>query len=73
MRFTPHYMVSYKGEFHKAGKAFNIDSADAEEMSKHGIVEAVKAAVEVLSSKEGITTDTVEKPVRKGGRPRKNG
>lgn len=73
MRFTPHYTVSYKGKFHQAGKAFDIDSADAEEMSKHGAVEAVNTTVEAFSNKENITTDTVEKPIRKGGRPRKNG
>lgn len=69
MRFTPKYTVSYKGVFHKAGVPFDIDGADVGEMTRHGFVEApVKpdAPVEV-----GEASKEEEKPVRKGGRPRK--
>lgn len=38
MRFVPNYCVSYHGEFHNAGCAFEIDREDAEEMSRHGTV-----------------------------------
>jgi hypothetical protein len=30
--------VSYRGRWHDAGRAFDIDPADAEEMKKHGEV-----------------------------------
>lgn len=78
MRFTPHYMVSYKGTFHQAGKQFDIDSADAEEMSKHGsIQEPVTKPVyqynyNFENNIEKQDNEQVEKPVKKGGRPRKN-
>lgn len=39
MKFTPAYNVSYKGAFHPAGKPFEIDEKDAEEMRQHGNVE----------------------------------
>lgn len=40
MKFTPKYTVSYRGAFHPAGKPFDIAAEDAEEMRKHGTVEA---------------------------------
>lgn len=42
MLFTPNYTVSYKGVYHRAGKPFEIDPKDREEMSKHGVVEPPK-------------------------------
>lgn len=78
MRFTPHYTVSYRGSFHKAGKTFNIDSADAEEMSKHGTVEKPverPTSAEFKNSVELYRQDAehAEKAVRRAGRPRKTG
>lgn len=38
MKCIPRYTVSYRGRWHDAGRAFDIDPADAEEMKKHGEV-----------------------------------
>lgn len=38
MRFIPDYRVCYKGVFYECDEEFDIDSADAEEMSEHGEV-----------------------------------
>lgn len=38
MKCIPRYTVSYRGRWHDAGRAFEIDPADAEEMKKHGEV-----------------------------------
>lgn len=38
MKFTPNYCVSYRGVFHNAGCAFEIDPQDAGEMSGHGTI-----------------------------------
>ena len=59
MKFTPECWVSYKGDFHPAGKPFEIDPADADEMGKYGAVEAEPSAVP-------------EPQVKRGGRPKKN-
>lgn len=83
MRFTPHYMVSYHGEYYPAGITFDIDTADAEEMSKHGVI---KASAYVVEAEQFDGTDNSgnsveveqnvaveEKPVaRRAGRPRKS-
>lgn len=39
MRFTPNHMVSYHGNFYEAGKAFEIEPAEAEEMQQYGYVD----------------------------------
>lgn len=57
MRFTPNYTVSYHGEFHAAGKPFDIDAADEEEMKQHGTVD--------------LSGNSVAPAPRKPGRPRK--
>lgn len=46
MKFTPNYTVSYKGAFHPAGKAFDIDTEDAAEMQQHGKIDETPAAEE---------------------------
>lgn len=38
MRFIPDYRVCYKGVFYECDEGFDIDPADAEEMSEHGEV-----------------------------------
>ena len=38
MRFIPDYRVCYKGVFYECDEEFDIDPADAEEMSEHGEV-----------------------------------
>lgn len=38
MKCIPRYTVSYRGRWHDAGRAFDIDEKDAEEMKKHGEV-----------------------------------
>lgn len=40
MKCIPKYTVSYRGRWHDAGRAFDIDAADANEMKKHGEVVA---------------------------------
>lgn len=61
MRFTPRYTVSYHGEFYYPGEEFDIEPADAEEMSEHG---------EVVDEPTPPTEEpAVEKPRR--GRPRR--
>lgn len=65
MLFTPNYTVSYKGVFHKAGKSFPIDPADADEMAQHGTVEVPTKPVQAPQ-------ETPDKLARKG-RPRKAG
>ena len=39
MRFTPNHMVSYHGNFYEAGKTFDIEPAEAEEMQQYGNIE----------------------------------
>jgi hypothetical protein len=39
MLFTPNYNVIYQGVFHRAKERFKINSEDAEEMRRHGVVE----------------------------------
>lgn len=38
MKLIPRYTVSYRGRWHDAGRAFDIDEKDAAEMKKHGEV-----------------------------------
>lgn len=59
MRFVPDYCVSYRGAFHYAGCAFEIDPKDAEEMSRHGTVMQEVRPVEP------------EEPEPRRGRPKK--
>lgn len=69
MKFTPKYTVSYKRVFHKAGVPFEIDGKDAGEMARHGFVEvSVKPNV---PDEVGEASKEEDKPVKKGGRPRK--
>lgn len=49
MTCTPTYGVIYNGAYHPAGRPFEIDERDAEEMKAHGKVEGVR--------QEGILTD----------------
>jgi len=42
MKLTPHYGIIYNGVYHEAGRPFEIDEKDAEEMRKHGTVEGVR-------------------------------
>ena len=38
MKCIPKYTVSYRGIWYDAGRAFDIDEKDAEEMKNHGEV-----------------------------------
>ena len=38
MRCIPKYRVGYDGKFYEAGREFEIDSKDADEMRTHGTV-----------------------------------
>lgn len=38
MRCIPKYRVGYNGEFYEAGREFEIDQKDADEMRMHGTV-----------------------------------
>lgn len=64
MRFVPNYCVSYHGEFHNAGCAFEIAREDAEEMSRHGTI-----IQEAAMPDEQTEPDMDEQPRR--GRPKK--
>lgn len=64
MRFIPNYCVSYHGEFHSAGRPFEIDQSDAQEMSKHGSI-----IQEEITTDQQIEPDMDEQPRR--GRPKK--
>lgn len=69
MRFIPDYRVCYKGEFYECDEEFDIDPADADEMSEHGeIVEESAPPAEPKEPKLEEMND--EKPRR--GRRRKN-
>ena len=37
-KFVPYYTVSYGGEYHRAGKSFEIKDDDVEEMRQHGTI-----------------------------------
>lgn len=43
MRFTPKHTVSYRGIFYEAGKTFDIEPAEAEEMQQYGDIEPAEA------------------------------
>lgn len=77
MKFTPKYTVSYKGTFHKAGIAFQVDSKDAEMMSAHGVVAAlakpVQARTEPTETVKASAPSPPDKPARRAGRPKKEG
>lgn len=55
MLFVPNYTVSYRGTFHPAGKAFEIDPIDSEEMKVHGTIQE----------------EPIKQTPRRPGRPRK--
>lgn len=42
MKFTPDYGVFYRDGYHPAGRPFEIDAKDAEEMKAHGTVEGAR-------------------------------
>lgn len=50
MKFTPNYGVWYRDGFHEAGKPFEIEAEDAEEMKQHGIVEEPELDAEAPES-----------------------
>lgn len=52
VRFIPKHPVSYRGEFYPAGKAFEIDAADSEEMARYGWVELQEDAREEEAREE---------------------
>ena len=72
MLFTPNYTVSYKGVFHPAGKPFDIDPKDRNEMERHGkVVEDKPVQQTTLTEKtEPVNADILARPAKKG-RPRK--
>jgi len=71
MLFTPNYTVSYKGVFHPAGKPFDIDPKDRNEMERHGKVVEDKPAQPASLTEKTEAPAVEDKPIRKGGRPRK--
>lgn len=66
MLFIPKYTVSYKGIFRAAGKPFEIDPKDENELSEHG-----RVVKDNKKSKENSETVIAEKTVKKAGRPKK--
>lgn len=65
MRFTPKYHVIYNGSLRSPGVPFDIDPKDADEMRRHGTVEA---GAETLP----LAEETKPAPApRRGGRPRR--
>ena len=42
MKFTPDYGIFYRDGYHEAGRPFDIDERDAEEMKAHGKVEGAR-------------------------------
>lgn len=71
MLLIPNYTVSYKGVFHPAGKPFDIDPKDRNEMERHGKVVEDKPTLQTTLTEKTETTATEEKPAKRGGRPRK--
>lgn len=57
MKCTPAYGVIYNGEYHPAGRPFEIDEKDAEEMKAHGKVEGAR--------QEGLLPDAPEPAPKK--------
>lgn len=76
MLFTPNYPVSYKGKFYRSGQSFEIDQADASEMSRHGIVFPLQEPPEVDEEIDELTELPQEAPeqepeaAKQGGRQR---
>lgn len=64
-KLVPYYTVSYRGEYHKAGQAFEIHDGDVEEMRQHGTIIPEKKAQKAEPVKE-------EPAKRKRGAPKKN-
>ncbi len=69
MRFVPDYRVCYKGKFYECNEEFDIDPADANEMSQHGEIEEGSVPLAELGKQE-VQGTTAEKPRR--GRRREN-
>lgn len=73
MRFIPDYRVCYKGEFYECDEEFDIDPADAEEMSEHGeIVEEPTPPQEEPVEKPEPPLEEPEEEKPRRGRRRKN-
>jgi hypothetical protein len=53
MKIVPYYRVSYHGVYHAAGESFEIDSADKDDMSVHGVLVADEAEAEKTTKKPG--------------------
>lgn len=51
MKCIPRYTISYRGRWHDAGRAFDIDEKDADEMKKHGEVVGEPAQETVQKAK----------------------
>lgn len=80
MKFTPHCVVSYKGDFYKANMAFDIDEQDVDSMKAYGDVEINNKETMQDSnsqherSESGNDNQTVKEEkqqAKKAGRPRK--
>lgn len=62
MWFTPKYSVVYRGQLRQAGRRFEIEDEDADEMRAHGTVEM---------QEETIPDEPIAVTQRRG-RPKKN-
>lgn len=71
MRCVPYYTVSYKGKFYRSGVEFEIDDKDADLMSMHGRIHREIPSEVAIAPQAVSASAAAEKPVRKGGRPRK--
>lgn len=70
MRFIPDYRVCYKGTFYECDEEFDIDPADADEMSKHGKI--VEESTPPDEPAELAEPDKLLEEKPKRGRRRKN-
>ena len=60
MKCTPFYGIFYNDGYHEAGRPFEIDEKDAEEMAKHGRIEGARQE-QILEEPEPVL---VPKPKR---------
>lgn len=67
VKLIPFYRVSYRGDFHEAGRAFDIDPAHREEMEHHGRIVDDSPAEPM---EPPVTEDPAEVKPRRG-RPRR--
>lgn len=74
MKFTPNYGVMYHGIRYPANIPFEINDMDAEEMKKHGRIEAVKAKEfpKPTEPEQEFDEEPEKKPASKG-RSKKEG